>query len=212
MGEMPVYNGKQPAAARKGTVTVDSGHSQGSVLAATEGRADVRTLGVAAVVLTLLQINLPGIDLRTQREAQAQVEIRAPAALIWTVLTEFRSYDIWNPYIYPVTGQLHPGQVLEVTLHPGGDVLKYTPAVLSLQPGREFSWGGRAPAAIIERVHTFTLQELQPNLVRVSAKERFQGFVLPFYGNLPDEARRGLEAMTRALRDRAELLTLAPKR
>ena len=172
----------------------------------------MRLLGAAVVAVTLLQINLPGIDLRTQREVQAQVEIRAPAALVWSVLTEFRSYDIWNPYMYPVTGDLRPGQVLEVTLHTGGDVVKYTPTVLGVEPRRGFSWGGRVPGGVIERLHAFTLEELQPTLVRVNARERFQGFALPLYGNAPDEARRGLEAMTRALRDRAELLTLVPKR
>jgi hypothetical protein len=173
----------------------------------------VKLLGGLIVVLSLAQIQVQGLpDLRTQREVQAQVEIRAPAVLVWKILTEFPAYDIWNPYIYPVRGDLHSGRRLDVTLHTDEGALRYEPAVLIVQPEHLLSWGGRIPGGVFERVQTFALEELKPNLVRVTSRERFQGYVLPFYGRMPDDARRGLEAMTRALRARAALLTLSPKR
>jgi hypothetical protein len=172
----------------------------------------VRLLAIV-VALSLAQIQLQWPpDLKTQQEVRAQVEIRAPAALVWKVLTEFPAYDIWNPYIYPVRGELHPGGLLDVTLHPDDGPLRYQPAVLALQPGRLLSWGGRIPGGMFERVQTFTVEELRPDRVRVTSREHFKGLLLPLYGGMPDNARRGLEAMTRALRDRAELLTLSPKR
>ena len=166
-----------------------------------------------AVIAALSLAQIQGLpDLRTQREVDAQVEIRARADLVWKILTEFPAYDIWNPYIYPVRGDLHPGRLLDVTLHTEGGALRYEPAVLAVQPKHLLSWGGRIPGGMFERVQTFTLDELKPDRVRVTSRERFQGYLLPFYGRMPDDARRGLEAMTRALRDRAELLTLSPKR
>ena len=173
----------------------------------------MKLLAAVVVALSLAQIHVQGLpDFKTQREVHAQVEIRAPAALVWRILTEFPTYDIWNPYIYPVRGDLHPGRLLDVTLHTDDGTLRYEPAVLAVQPQHLLSWGGRIPGGMFERVQTFTLEELKPNLVRVTSHERFQGYLLPLYGRMPEEARRGLEAMTRALRDRAELLTLAPKR
>lgn len=173
----------------------------------------MKLLGAVIVGLSLAQVQIQGLpDLRTQREVHAQVEIRAPAALVWKVLTEFPAYDIWNPYIYPVKGDLRPGGLLDVTLHMDDGALRYEPAVLTVRPSHELSWGGRIPGGMFERVQTFTLEELKPDRVRVTARERFQGYLLPLYGRMPDDAGRRLEAMTRALRDRAELLTLAPKR
>ncbi len=174
---------------------------------------NVKLLGAVIMALSLAQVQLQWPpDIRTQREVHAQVEIRAPAALVWKILTEFPAYDIWNPYIYPVRGDLRPGGVLDVTLHTEDGALRYEPAVLTVQPTHLLSWGGRIPGGMFERVQTFTLEELKPDRVRVTSRERFQGYLLPLYGRMPDDARRGLEAMTRALRDRAELLTLSPKR
>jgi hypothetical protein len=173
----------------------------------------VRLLGAVIVALSVAQVNLQWPpDIRTQREVQTQVEIRAPAALVWKILTEFSAYDIWNPYIYPVRGELRPGELLDVTLHTDGSTLRYQPAVLAVQPNHQLSWGGRIPGGMFERVQTFTVDVLTPERARVTSRERFQGYLLPLYGGMPDDARRGLEAMTRALRDRAELLTLSPKR
>jgi hypothetical protein len=173
----------------------------------------MKLLGAVMVVLSLAQVHLQWPpDIKTQKEVQTQVEIRAPAPLVWKILTEFSAYDIWNPYIYPVHGDLRSGGLLDVTLHTEDGALRYQPAVLVVQPEHQLSWGGRIPVGMFERVQTFTVDALTPDRVRVTAKERFQGYLLPLYGKMPDDARRGLEAMTRALRDRAELLTLSPKR
>ena len=173
----------------------------------------MKLLAAVMVVLSLAQVNLQWPpDIRTQREVQTEVEIRAPAALVWKILTEFSSYDIWNPYIYPVRGDLRPGELLDVTLHTDGGVLRYQPAVLIVQPTHQLSWGGRIPGGMFERVQTFTVDMIDPDRVRVKSRERFQGYLLPLYGGMPDGARRGLETMTRALRSRAELMTLSPKR
>ena len=173
----------------------------------------MRLLGAIVVALSLAQVQLHWPpDFKTQQEVQTQVEIKAPATLVWKVLTEFPAYDIWNPYIYPIRGDLHPGQLLDVTLHTDDGQLRYQPAVLALQPGHLLSWGGRIPGGMFERVQTFTVDEVKPDRARVTSKEHFKGYLLPLYGGVPDNARRGLEAMTRALRDRAELLILTPKR
>lgn len=171
----------------------------------------MKLLGAVMVALSLAQIQLQWPpEFKTQQEVYTQVEVRAPAALVWRILTEFPAYEIWNPYIYPVRGNLHPGELLDVTLHTEDRALRYQPAVLTVQPTHVLSWGGRIPGGMFERVQTFTVDELAVDRVRVTSRERFQGYLLPLYGGI-DDARRGLEVMTRALRDRAELLTLSPK-
>ena len=84
--------------------------------------------------------------------------------------------------------------------------------MLAVQTGHQVTWGGRIPGGMFERVQSFTVDEITPDRVRITARERFQGYLLVVFGGMPDSARRGLQAMTRALRDRAELLTLSPKR
>lgn len=173
----------------------------------------MKLLAAAIVCLILAQVDFKGLpDLSTHREVEAQIEIQASADLVWTILVEFPTYEIWNPYIYPVKGELEPGRLLDVTLHAGDRLVRYEPAVLTVLPKREVSWGGRIPGGAFERVQIFTLTELTPSRVRLTARERFQGFLLPLYGGVAEDARRGLDMMNRALRNRAELLNYSPKR
>ena len=172
----------------------------------------MKLLAAAVIFLSLAQVDIHGPDFRTQHDVQAQIEIQAPVDLVWSILVEFPAYDIWNPYVYPIKGELRPGGLLDVTLHEGEGSLRYEPVVLTLLPKREVSWGGRIPGGVLERVQIFTLTVLAPARVRLTSRERFQGFVLPFYGRVPEDAKRGLEMMNRALRNRAELLNYTPKR
>ncbi len=166
-------------------------------------------LGAAARVLLLAAL-LPLLQIpsfTTQREVKAEIEIQTSAEQVWRVLTDLRAYPIWNPYIYPVEGELKPGAQIEITLHDGRTVT-YRPTVLTVEPNRELSWGGRF-AGMFERIQTFTIEPTNPagaHRARLVSRELFRGLLLLALGTMPDDAQRGLDLMNRALRDRAELL------
>ncbi len=150
--------------------------------------------------------------LATQREVKAEIEINAPPELVWKILTDFPSYPIWNPYIYPAKGELRTGAQLELTLHPGDQHIPFRPVVLSVEPNKELSWGGRTlTTGVFDRVQTFTIEPLEPTRARLVSREVFTGLLTPFYGGLVDDTRRGLEMMTSTLRTRAELFAPPPK-
>lgn len=162
---------------------------------------------ISVLVLTLAQIPpLSGIpDLSTHKEIKAEVEIKASADTVWRTLTNFPAYDIWNPYIYPASGEAVAGHKLDLTLR-GGTVIHFTPTVIVAKPNEELSWGGKVPLGAIERVVTFEIQTLEPHRVRLTATERFRGILLPLAGGVTGDSAAGLASMTKALRERAELL------
>lgn len=53
---------------------------------------------------------MPRTELRTE------VEIRAPAAVVYRVLTDFARYPEWNPFLTTLSGKLEPGSRLELEL------------------------------------------------------------------------------------------------
>jgi hypothetical protein len=166
-------------------------------------------IGLAlALVLTLGQ-SIPPLsglpDLSTHKEVKTEVEIKASADTVWRALTNFPAYDIWNPYIYPASGEAIAGGRLDLTLR-GGNVIHYSPTVLVAEPEHELSWGGKMPFGAIERIVTFQIHALGPRSVRLVAIERFKGILLPLAGGVTGDSASGLQVMTRALRDRAELL------
>ncbi|HEV2440388.1 MAG TPA: SRPBCC domain-containing protein [bacterium] len=157
--------------------------------------------------LTLAQIPpLFGIpDLSTHKEIKVEVEIKASADTVWRTLTNFPAYDIWNPYIYPASGEAVAGQKLDLTLR-GGTVIHFNPVVLVAKPNQELSWGGKVPLGAVQREVTFDIEALEPHRVRFVAIERFRGILLPLASGVTADSAAGLQLMSRALRDRAELL------
>lgn len=165
--------------------------------------------GLASLlVLTIAQTIPPlsGIpDLSTHKEVKAEIEIKASADTVWRTLTNFPAYDIWNPYIYPASGEAVTGRQLDLTLR-GGTTIHFNPTVLVAKPNQELSWAGKVPLGAVERVVTFEIQSLEPHRVRFIATERFRGILLPLAAAVTDDSAAGLNVMAKALRSRAELL------
>ncbi|HLW47816.1 MAG TPA: SRPBCC domain-containing protein [bacterium] len=163
-------------------------------------------IGLASVLLLTIAQTVSGLpDLSTHKEIKTEVEIKASAGTVWRTLTNFPAYDIWNPWIYPAAGEAVAGRQLDLTLR-GGTVIHYNPTVVVAQPEQELSWAGKMPFGAIERVVTFQIRPLGPHLVRVVATEQFNGLLLPLAAGVTDDAATGLRQMTKALRNRAELL------
>ena len=59
-------------------------------------------------------------------ELFAMVEIDAPAERVWQVLTDFRRYPEWNPFMPRVAGEAARRAELEVLVRPDG--VKAAPA------------------------------------------------------------------------------------
>jgi len=166
--------------------------------------------GLTMVVMAAGASFWPLPDLSTHREVKAEIEVHAAPQQVWTVLTDFAAYTIWNPYISPAKGQARPGTQLELTLHGGGGSMTYEPTVVTAQPNRELSWSGRMIGAVMfERVQTFTIVSLGPHRVRLVAEERFKGLAVPLARSITDDAAHGLDIMSKALRTRAELWEFA---
>ncbi len=43
------------------------------------------------------------------RLIETATDIQAPAARIWSILTDFPAYPAWNPFITAAAGELRPG-------------------------------------------------------------------------------------------------------
>ena len=159
-----------------------------------------------AGVATAQTITFPGIPPNT---FTTRVDIEAPPAQVWAVLTDFSAYPIWNPFIYPVKGAPRPGSLLEMTIHHGTRSIPYQAIVAVVRPNRELAL--RIPTVeIVEITFDFTIEPLRVGRARLTARERHTGVAVLVAGVLLGDIQSGLDAMTKAARDRAELLQLVP--
>jgi hypothetical protein len=81
---------------------------------------------------------------------QTTIDLPAPPARVWDVLTDFAAYPQWNPFITFADGDWAVDNTVAVLV--GGMPLE--PKVLAFDPGRELRWKGTRPQ-IWKLIHLF---------------------------------------------------------
>ena len=139
-------------------------------------------------------------------ELRSEVEINAPIARVYDVLTDFGSYPEWNPFLTSLSGKLEIGQklALEMSL-PEGQTYLLKPLLTRVTENAELRWQGRFVfPVLLEAEHFFLLSERQASVTRVVQGQNFSGFLLRFAGNSLTLAARGSVYLNQALKKRAE--------
>ena len=138
---------------------------------------------------------------------QTEIEINAEPERVWSILADFASYPVWNPFIRFILGTPERGARLEVRIQPSGTKgMTFRPSVLAADAGRELRWLGHFLfPGIFDGEHRFVIEPLAAGKVRFRQSERFSGILVPiFRGSLDRNTKRGFEEMNLALKARAE--------
>jgi hypothetical protein len=143
---------------------------------------------------------MPRTELRTE------VEIAAPAAHVYQVLTDFHSYHQWNPFIPSIGGKLAVGEELSLEMSlPEGKTYLLKPRVTQVTENTELRWrGSYLFPFLLEAEHFFLVTERGERLTRFVHGENFSGLLLRFAGNALTLTARGSVYMNQALKKRAE--------
>lgn len=148
-----------------------------------------------------------------RRELHAEVEIDAPPARVWEVLTGFGDYARWNPFMREVRGTAREGETLAVRIELPGELDRtFAPRIVALTPRRELTWVGRLVVpGLFDGVHSFFLEPLEAGgRCLLIQHENFSGLLMPLFTPAMEGAtRRGFEAMNAALKREAERLAIA---
>ena len=112
------------------------------------------------------------------------LNIRAPAAAIWSLLTDAKGFPRWNSTVTSVEGQIREGERLRLRV-PGTD-RTFTPRVSGIVPDERMTWtGGFSP--VFKGVRTFELRPRDDGSTDFMMEERFSGLMLPFVkASMPD--------------------------
>lgn len=139
-------------------------------------------------------------------EITAVTPIDAPPARVWAVLADTAAYPEWNPFVRALRGPLVEGGQIEVELQlPGRELQTLTPRLITVEPGRSFTWlGNVGPRGVLDGRHSFTVEPDGAGSRLVHA-ERLSGLLVPaFRGMLTGATPEAFTAMNEALRERAQ--------
>ena len=93
------------------------------------------------------------------KRIETQIDVRAEAHTVWSVLTDFPRYGEWNPFIPAIEGEAREGARLRVRVTPpGGVAATVRPRILCCRPGRELCWVGRVfLPGLLDGTHQFRI-------------------------------------------------------
>jgi hypothetical protein len=141
------------------------------------------------------------------KEVRTEIEINSYPESVWKILTDFATYDQWNPFINRIIGLPTEGSKIDIYIEtPSGKNRKYSPRITKVEEGRELRWFGKSSLpGFLNAEHIFTIEELQPERVRFTQREVFDGLLIRLFGKgLDVDVRQGFQDMNEALKKRAE--------
>jgi hypothetical protein len=138
------------------------------------------------------------------RTIEHSVDIQAPTATVWQILTDTDLYENWNPFIPRLSGRLAVGERLALIVRPGTRTLTFRPTVLVVEDGRLIRWRGRlGMPGLFDGVHELRLEPTSDGGTRFVQRETFTGLLVPMMPGVLNDTAAGFAAMNTALRDRA---------
>jgi len=134
----------------------------------------------------------------------ATIEIGAPPAEVWAILTDLGRYHEWNPLFVEAAGDVAVGQRITLrSRHPAnGRVMTVKPRITVAEPATELRWASSLPG-LISGEHSFTLSAADGGTRLVQA-ETFRGLLARFPGRTFANADASFRALNEALKERAE--------
>src|SRR6516225_5190084 len=135
------------------------------------------------------------------------VDINAGPDAVWDVLTDFASYEDWNP-VMRIEGTPEVGTKLVVHLTGnGGPGMSFKPKVLAATPGKELRWLGKLGLrGIAAGEHFFVLTTNHDGTTRLNHGERYSGALIALANHDSENNDTSYEAFSQALKHRVEHL------
>ena len=136
------------------------------------------------------------------KEIKTSILISASAQKVWEILTDFKSYQNWNPFILSAEGELKAGEKLKIN----ANGMKFRPEILVCKENMELRWLGKLLfGGVFDGEHSFQIEDNNNGTVTFKHEEKFSGFLVrPFSKKLDRETRPGFEAMNEKLKALAE--------
>ncbi|HKO54074.1 MAG TPA: SRPBCC domain-containing protein [Polyangiaceae bacterium] len=139
-------------------------------------------------------------------EIRSELEIAAPAAEVWGILTDFPRYQEWNPFITELKSDGIVGHPVRLLLSlPEGRDYRLKPKLLRMEQDHELRFRAHLLfPGLFDGEHFLRVQALHARRCRFVQGENFSGVLLRFSGRTLTQVARGFDYMNEALKRRAE--------
>lgn len=141
-------------------------------------------------------------------EIKTEILINATPEKVWSILTDFKKYPEWNPFIKYIKGEVKVGNTIEVRIEPpGAKGMSFKPEVLLFENLKQIKWLGHLLfPGLFDGEHKFELVHGTDGTTTFIQSEIFKGILVPlFKKQLENNTKQGFVEMNKQLKERAEL-------
>lgn len=137
------------------------------------------------------------------KEIKTEILIKATPEKVWSVLTNFKEYPKWNPFVRSLTGNVKVGNKIKVVLQG----MTFKPEVLVYESNKEFRWLGHLIfSGLFDGEHSFVLIDNGNGTTTFKHSEKFNGILVGLFSKkLDKETKSGFESMNQSLKEKAEI-------
>jgi hypothetical protein len=135
--------------------------------------------------------------------------VAAPAATVWSVVTDLARYPEWNPFVVACRSTLEPGTPIDMRVR----VLPFVAqrqreTIFEHVPGRLLRYGlSPMPLGVLASSRSHTVESVTPERARYVSDFRLDGWLAPVVqALLGRRLAAGFAAMSAAIKTRAEAL------
>lgn len=140
-------------------------------------------------------------------EIQSEILIDASKETVWEILTDFESYENWNPFIIKITGKAEPDATIQFVARMNGIDLPIVARILSFEKNKRLSWGGpdnRLIKQMIGAEHYYIIEEINAKCCRFINGEKMSGLIPGVLWPVIKNLKPAYEAMNQSLKLQAE--------
>ena len=141
------------------------------------------------------------------KEIKTEILIHTDPSKVWSVLTNFKSYPQWNPFIKSISGEVEVGKRITARIEPPeASGMTFKPKVLVFDPNKEFSWLGHLGIpGLFDGEHKFELIDNHNGTTTFIQSEKFKGVLIPLFSKMLDvNTVAGFKLMNQKLKELAE--------
>ncbi len=141
------------------------------------------------------------------KQIKTEILIHSTPETIWNILTDFKKYPEWNPFITSIEGKAEVGMKIKARMQPPeAKGMTFTPKILAFRANKEFRWIGHLLfPGLFDGEHCFELIDHGNGTTTFIQKENFKGILVPIFSKMLDvNTVNGFKLMNEKLKLRAE--------
>lgn len=141
---------------------------------------------------------------------EKSIEIKAPAALVWEVISDLAKYPQWNPFCIECRSTLQPGDPIDMKVKLMAKPQPQREWVKEYVEGRRFAYSMKpAPLGALSSFRSHDVEAIDAMSTRYRSYFHLQGWIKPLVvGLLGSRLEAGFAGMTAGIQRRAEALAI----